>query len=1106
MTFCQSHVFLAFLGVLIAVADLRSEEIPADSAILDVHAPADAKLYVNGDDMKVQRRLKFSGLRPGQVHDKEVKVVFADGREVRRITQLAGGTESALSYTALLVNPQAAISIEQIDELMDRREVLLQEIQKWQEQKQGVAVQALLRLAEIDRRIVANFELFERKFMQRDQILKRFRNELDAVLLELVNDRLTNRQANEAKPMLEELASIRRLLHGDDSKESAEAIAALDSLNAQRQTPGGKSNPSPASQSRLAEAERLNAQVEQLYRQGKASEALPLAKQAVAIHQDVLGDKHADTAHSLNNLAILLQATKDYAAARSCYEQALAINREVLGNKHSNTAASLNNLGVLLKTTGDFAGARPYYEQALAISREVLGNKHPDTAQSLENLGALLQAMGDYAAARPYYEQSLTIYREVLGDKHPNTAQSLNNLGVLLQAMGQNAGARHYDEQALAIRLEVLGENHPDTATSLNNLGSLLATMGDAAGARRYCEQALAIRKKVLGDKHPDTASSLNSLGFLLREMGDYEAARSYYEQALAINREVLGEKHPDTASSLINMGTLLQETGDFSGAKRDYEQALAINKEVLGEKHPDTASSLNCMGNLLRELGDYAASRSCYEQALAINQESLGNKHPRTAAALSNLALLLQDIGDYAGARPYYEQSLAIRKKVLGDKHPDTATCLNNLGLLLYSMGDNTGARSCYEQALAINREVLGDKHPDTATILNNMGLLLDSLGDYAGARPYYEQTLSIKKEALGDKHPDTALSMSNLGALLQEMGDNAGARTYYEQALTIRKEVLGDKHPKTALSLNNLGGLLASAGELQSASTAIGEARRIVRRHVARNLPSMSDKEQLAFLQVSDEGQFHSALSLGVQGRQNDELARRSAAWLLNGKAVALEALTQRNLLARQSTDPRAVGLVQQLDAIRERLAKVAVASPSLKQVEQHRRQLAELESQEADVIRDLGQFGVDAQLPDPSVELADVQKSLPADSVFINIVRFRPFNFETTKRSERWRLARYVAWIIPPNEGLVQIVDLGDASAIDAAVADYQSLIQPDAVSQLLRSGGEKHAEATVHGKLTALAEKVLWPLESSIGQTPRWVISADGALWLAPSTLR
>ena len=43
----------------------------------------------------------------------------------------------------------------------------------------------------------------------------------------------------------------------------------------------------------------------------------------------MLGTRHPDTANSLNNLAMLLYAQGDYAAAKPLLEQALAIHKEV---------------------------------------------------------------------------------------------------------------------------------------------------------------------------------------------------------------------------------------------------------------------------------------------------------------------------------------------------------------------------------------------------------------------------------------------------------------------------------------------------------------------------------------------------------------------------------------------------------------------------------------------------------------------------------------------------------------------------------------------------------------------------------------------------------
>jgi tetratricopeptide (TPR) repeat protein len=73
----------------------------------------------------------------------------------------------------------------------------------------------------------------------------------------------------------------------------------------------------------LAEAARLNEEVVGLYQAGRAKEALPLAKRALAIREKAPGPEHPDVATSLNNLGFLLQAMGDLKGAKPHYERAL---------------------------------------------------------------------------------------------------------------------------------------------------------------------------------------------------------------------------------------------------------------------------------------------------------------------------------------------------------------------------------------------------------------------------------------------------------------------------------------------------------------------------------------------------------------------------------------------------------------------------------------------------------------------------------------------------------------------------------------------------------------------------------------------------------------
>ena len=91
---------------------------------------------------------------------------------------------------------------------------------------------------------------------------------------------------------------------------------------------------------------------------------------------------------------------------------------------------------------------------------------------------------------------------------------------------------------------------------------------------------------------------------------------------------------------------------------------------------------------------------------------------------------------------------------------------------------------------------------------------------------------------------------------------------------------------------------------------------------------LPGLPEPDQLAFLDQNHQSSLHGALSLALRRRSDPGLAARSAAWLLNGKAAAQQALVERNLLARDSHDPNLKDTARQLTAARAQLAKLTFA----------------------------------------------------------------------------------------------------------------------------------------------------------------------------------
>ena len=488
---------------------------------------------------------------------------------------------------------------------------------------------------------------------------------------------------------------------------------------------------------------------------------------ALSLLATALPPDHPDLANSLNDLALLQLALRDFDAARLLLENAHAILRKALPSDHPDIAASLGNRALLHANLRDFDAARPLYEEALAILRKALPPDHPEIATSLNNLANVHLDSLDFDSARPLFEEALTINRKALPTDHPDLAHSINDLANLHYDLRDFDAARSLYEESLAIRRRALPSDHPVIASSLNNLANLYVSSRDFDNARLLYEEALMIRRKSQPPDHPDIAASLNHLGLLHAKLRDFDSARPFHEEALAIHRKSQPPDHPDIASSLTHLALLDARTLDFDSALPLLEEALAIRRKALPHNHPDLAASLNHLGLLHADLSDFNAARPLLEEALAIYRKVLPPDYLDLASSLNILALLHADLHDFDAARPLHEEALAIYRKALPPDHPDLASGLNHLGLLHSNLRDFDAARPLLEEALAIRRKALPPDHPEIASSLNDLAILHASLRDFDTAGLLYEEALAIRRKALPPDHPDLVHSLNNLAAL---------------------------------------------------------------------------------------------------------------------------------------------------------------------------------------------------------------------------------------------------------------------------------------------------------------------------------------------------
>jgi CHAT domain-containing protein/tetratricopeptide (TPR) repeat protein len=405
----------------------------------------------------------------------------------------------------------------------------------------------------------------------------------------------------------------------------------------------------PAERDRLEqEGRELNARIVPLHQAGKTAEAVVLARQLLAIREQLhAGKDHAEVAANLNALGFLLRVMGEYGQALPCLERALAMNERLFPverypDGHPDLATTLNNLGYLLKEMGELGQALPILAKTLAMRRRLypaqrFPDGHPQLASSLNNLGVLLQAMGEYRKALPYLEQALAMSDGLypagrFPDGHPHRAVSLHTLGVLLDTMGEHGKALPCFEQALAMNqrlypAERFPDGHPALATSLNNLGGVLKALGKPGQALPCYEKALAMVERLYPAGHPLVADAANNLGSLLEGMGEYGKALPCFEKALALNERLypaqrFPDGHPHLALSLNNLGALLQAKREYSKALPYYEKAVAMTERLYPagrypDGHPELVLTLTNLGAVLQALGEHGKALPCLKRAV---------------------------------------------------------------------------------------------------------------------------------------------------------------------------------------------------------------------------------------------------------------------------------------------------------------------------------------------------------------------------------------------------------------------------------------------------------------------------------------------------------
>ena len=786
---------------------------------------------------------------------------------------------------------------------------------------------------------------------------------------------------------------------------------------------------------------------------------------------------------------------------------------EKMNTRMRNVARTIA-LGVLLAIIGPAVADVP--KLPLLTPEE---QKLADEAATLNGEAVQSYRQGRPAAAIAKVRQAVEILRKVYPaakypDGHPDLADSLNGLGVLLQAMGRAEQALPYYRQSLEMRQKLYPaakypDGHPYLAISLNGLGFVLEAMGQPEQALPFCRQALEMRQRLFPAEkypngHPDLAVSLNDVGLVLRAMGQAEQALPFYRQSLEMHQKLLPaakypDGHPDLARSLSNVGGTLAEMGQAEQALAFLRQSLEMYRKLFPAGHPELARGLHNMGFVLQAMGQPEQAFPYYRQGLDMRQKlfptaKYPDGHPDLAHSLDGLGVVLQAMGQAEQALPYYRQSLEMRQKLYPaakypDGHPDLAMSLNDVGFVLQAMGQAEQALPFYRQSLEMYQKLFAaakypDGHPNIARSLNNLGGMLAEMGRPEQALPFARQSLEMTQKLYPaakypDGHPYLSHCLSILGVVLEGMGQLEQASPFYRQSLEMRQKLFPvakypDGHPYLADSLGRMGRMLLALSQPEPALGYLQRSLQMQQRLLRRELATAS--EEAAFDKITAAPLFRDAY-LGIT-RTVKTSPEADYADLWPSRSMVTRLLEQRQANARAAGTETGAKL-DRLRGLRRRLDQLL--QDTRMNSSERDRLLVTVANERDQLERELV-----AKIPTlkhwqelDQLGPADLVKALPADSVFIDLIRYTRFEYGDKK----WkRTLNYVAFVLakPPlvdaaGSPLVLRVELEEAGPIDAAVRQWRTAIElrrddPEAVAELTRRVWEPLAKSLLPGTKT------------------------------------
>jgi CHAT domain-containing protein len=580
-------------------------------------------------------------------------------------------------------------------------------------------------------------------------------------------------------------------------------------------------------------------------------------------------------------------------------------------------------------------------------------------------------------------------------------------------------------------------------------------------------------------------------------------------------------------------LGLCLAGCGSTTGMRRSSEEPGQAVQQAR-----DTSRQWKRVAALFDGTYRYEWSIAALQEALDVERRSLGDSDTLTVATRISLAHRYMRFARQialTGATARAERWLRDARDLCREDVPCRAQAEHDLGVLYLvredrraepmfrsshesasvseefltkiiwlrvALGQPTDSRSIMHAAWAAHHQIAATDPQTNAALADIAASLEDTLAAYAGPlASLHGSLLSAHAGARGHPSIEQADSLHALADAQAARGSFDQAQALLEHALAIRR-LLGDMHPVVTSTLNAMSLLLVARGDIESALVMRDRTRMVMHTALETMIASAAEDEiieHIAALRADTDGLI--SIHLGV-APDNPAAARLVFDSILRDKSRALDVIAARTALLRMHSreqirrffgdwqpdlfyweaqrrqrQERATEALAELGRVRAALAASVYRGRDAREIRRLETHVGKLERE---VIQLAGTHDVATY-----ISTTMVQRQLPANAALVEIVQYRPFDFQAWT----WRAARYAAYVLRA-DGRPFGVDLGAVSDIDSRVHELREAIATQRPIEKIAA-------------LARLADtEIMERVRPMLGDAREIFVSPDGTLHLLP----